>query len=425
VSRGWRRHAAALGAIAWGIGAALAQTAPPAEPVHAPIQFRSPVEDKNFYLLSTITRTDAVERAVRADGALASLWAAKRAALAKSADSCAARLACYADAMQFSDGEMVAAADALKRLYRSRPEVRRMVDGPLRASGLFVRYRSISGEELLARGWTDAAEGLNRIVGVYGLGKPPRYPAIDAVSFDVQAEAYGRLIHTLAAVLAEDGEQMALFFQPTLRFCLGLLDANQRDEAGRFEPLETGQNRAAASRVKGIVWDRYAYSAIVVPGSGTDREPVSLSPWGRLRLTLAVRRYRQGLAPFLLVSGGFVHPNQTAHCEAMEMKKSLMADFGIPEDAILVDPYARHTTTNLRNAVRELYRYGFPFAKPGLIVTDTDQSASIESPAFAERCLKELGYQPVTGLRRISGFDLAFLGNVESLQGDARDPLDP
>jgi hypothetical protein len=34
--------------------AALAQTGPLAEPAHAPLRFRAPLEDKNFYLLSQI-----------------------------------------------------------------------------------------------------------------------------------------------------------------------------------------------------------------------------------------------------------------------------------------------------------------------------------------------------------------------------------
>ena len=394
--------------------AAMAQGGPANAPAHTPLRFESPVQDKNFYLLSAIARAADVERTVRADTALASLAAAKRGALGKAVE-----------AMEFSDAETQAAADALKRLYRERPEVRRLVDGPLRACGLFVRYRSMTGEELLERAWQDAAGGINGIIEVYGLGRAPRYAAVDAPAFDVKAEGYGRLVHTVAAVLAEDTARLGLFFEPSMRFALGLLQANLRDEAGRFEPLESGQNRAALARVKTIAWAKYAYSVIVVPGAGPDRDSVSLSPWGRLRLELAVRRYRKGMAPFLLVSGGFVHPAQTAHCEAMEMKRSLMADFRLPEDAILVDPQARHTTTNLRNAARQLYRYGFPFDKPGLIVTDTYQSGSIESPAFVERCRRELGYQPVTGIRRVSAFDLAFLPSIESLQADARDPLDP
>jgi uncharacterized SAM-binding protein YcdF (DUF218 family) len=40
------------------------------------------------------------------------------------------------------------------------------------------------------------------------------------------------------------------------------------------------------------------------------------------------------------------------------MKHDLIARLGIPAAAILVDPHARHTTTNMRNAARLLYRYG-------------------------------------------------------------------
>jgi hypothetical protein len=394
-------------------------------PPHAILHFRSQVQDKNFYLFSLIEQTPAVKRAVRSDGELARLAADKRAALRNAAESCAAALACYADAIKFSDREIDAVSGALKRLYGGAPEMAQMVEGPLRESGLSIRYHPMRNEELLARAWTDAAHGLNGVIDVYGLGRPPRYPAIDSVSYDVESNTYGRLVSILTAVLNEDSARLELFFQPTLRFSLGLLDANHRDEAGRFEPLDSGENRAAIRRIGSIDWGRYPYSAIIVPGAGNERADVSLSPWGKLRLTLAVRRFREGKAPFLLVSGGFVHPNQTKHCEAIEMKKSLMTDFAIPEDAILIDPQARHTTTNLRNAVRELYRYGMPFAKPGLITTDQDQSAYISGSAFEERCSIELGYQPVLKLQRISQFDLTFSPNMESLQSDARDPLDP
>jgi hypothetical protein len=107
------------------------------------------------------------------------------------------------------------------------------------------------------------------------------------------------------------------------------------------------------------------------------------------------------------------------------MKKSLIADFGIPADAILIDPHARHTTTNIRNAVREIYRYGMPFDKKALITTDPGQSESIESPAFAKRCLNELGYEPQKLGQRISKFDLEFLPVIDALQMDPADPLDP
>jgi hypothetical protein len=395
------------------------------EPLRAPIHWKSAIQDKNFYALSLIEQDAAVRGLVQSDEQLAQVTSGKRAALEKAVASCGAELDCYAVAMRWTQAEIDRVTSRLRVLYHSEPEVRRMVDGPVRDCGLFIRYRDMSGENLLAQSWLDAAKVMNRIVDVYGLGRNPRYPEIDAVSYDVKSERYGRLVHILASVIEDDKSAMTIFFQPSLRFALGLLDINHRDEASRFEPLDTGENAAAIRRVNTVDWAKYPYSVIVVPGAGTETEAVRFSAWGKLRLTIAARRYREGQAPFLLVSGGFVHPNQTTHCEAIEMKRSLIEDFGIPGDAILIDPHARHTTTNLRNAARELYRYRLPFARPGLIATDPDQSAYIEGREFAERCLKELDYQPVLSLRRISKFELVFTPNIESLQSDPQDPLDP
>ena len=327
--------------------------------------------------------------------------------------------------MKWSAADAARAEAALRRLYRDSQAVRQIVDGPLRRGGVLLRFGDKGGEEMLAQGWSEAVANANHIVDVYCLGAAPRYPAIDSISYDAKSAAFGGLVKAAAQVMNEDASAMELFFQPSLRFALEMLRANLRDEAGRLEPLETGENRAAVRRIKSVRWDKFAYSAIVVPGSGPDRENFALSPWGRLRLELAARRYREGKAPFLIVSGGYAHPSQTLHCEAIEMKRSLMTDFGVPEDAILIEPHARHTTTNLRNAVRQLYRDGFPFDKPGLITTDPSQSASIESAAFIKRCNDEMGYMPVKGLRRTSPFDLEFTGVIDSLELDARDPLDP
>ncbi len=395
------------------------------EPDRAPLRLIAPVEDKDFFLLATLERTAEAKRAVEHDPALSRLAGEKRAALAKAAKSCETSIPCYASAIKWSAAEIDGAADALRALYRGSPGVRGLVDGPLRRSGVFIHEQSRSGEQLLADAWLETAENINRIIDVYALGVAPRYPEIDAPSYDVKSDTYGHLVQIIAAVLDDQRDDLALFFQPSLRFALELLSANRRDEAGRFEPLDAGENRAAIRRASTIRWRDFPYSVIVVPGAGGDRESVVLSPWGKLRLEIAVRRFHEGKAPFLLVSGGFVHPNQTPHCEAIEMKKALMTDFGIPEDAILIDPHARHTTTNLRNAARELYRYGLPFSKPGLISTDPNQSTYIESPVFHKRCLDELGYEPAVDLRRVSQFDLTFLPNIDALQLDARDPLDP
>jgi hypothetical protein len=184
-------------------------------------------------------------------------------------------------------------------------------------------------------------------------------------------------------------------------------------------------NAAALRRLAGIKWNDYRYTVIVVPGEGPEEPGVNLSHGSRTRIALAVKDFQAGLAPLILVSGGFVHPSQTKFCEAIEMKKALIRDFGIPANVILAEPHARHTTTNLRNATRLIYRYGIPFDKPALIVTDTDQSASIESTNFVDQSKTNLGYVPYKSLTRISPTDLSFLPEIDSLQANARDPLDP
>ncbi len=380
-----------------------------AEPAKAPLPLRAPVQDKNFYLLSLLERTpvhDPDLDAIR-DQKIAALWTA--------IGTCKLDVNCFADAMRFSDDEIAKAAAALRRSGRT---------GKLRAA-LDRSGTAILDHADLAAAWTQAANGINNIIDVYGTGKAPKYPQIDAVSFDVKSQAYGQLVHMVAENLGDDQEALRVFFQPSLRFALYLLEINHRDEAGRLEPMEKGVNAATIRRLRTIRWKDYLFSAIIVPGYGPELAGWSLAPQGRLRNELAARRFKTREAPLIIVSGGYVHPNQTAYCEAVEMKKSLVRDYGIPADAILVEPHARHTTTNLRNAARLIYRYGIPFGLPVLVTTDSFQSAYIESEGFAKRCDDELGYQPAKIGARITPFDLEITLRVESLQINPMEPLDP
>jgi hypothetical protein len=378
-----------------------------AEPVKAPLPLRSPVQDKNFYVLSLLERDPAALN----DTALDTLRAAKVLALHHAANTCALDVNCFAAAMRFTDTEIALVAGVLRRIGR--------VDA-LASSGTEILHQSD-----LAAAWIDAANGINNIIDVYGTGKAPRYPAIDSVSFDVKGQAYGQLVHTVAEDLDEQQAALPLFFQPSLRFALYLLEINHRDEAGRLEPLEKRGNAAAIRYLRTIRWKNYPYSAIIVPGYGPDIAGWSFAPEGRLRVEIAARRFKEHEAPVIIVSGGYVHPSQTPYCEAIEMKKSLIADFGVPANAIILEPHARHTTTNLRNAARLIYRYGIPFERTALITTDSFQGATIESAAFARRLDQELGYQPGRIGKRLNVFDLEFTPRVESLQINPIDPLDP
>ena len=386
-----------------------------AAPDRAPLPLSAPVQDKNFFVLSLLEKA-----APPSDGELKELLRAKQEALRAECD-----VACFTAKMRFSDDEISRAAVALEQLYRSNAAVREMTDGALRRSGTYVRYQSKEGAAFLAAAWREAAAGINHVIDVYGGGVAPRYAEIDSPSFDVKAKGYAQLVQTAVDRLNEESAKATLFFQPSMRFALYLLQINRRDEAGRYEPLEAGENAATLRRIRTIKWNDFPYTLILVPGSGNDRPGWDLSPAGRLRLELAVRRFRDGKAPLIAVSGGYVHPNQTPYCEAIEMKKALIEDFGIPADRILVEPHARHTTTNMRNVARIMYRDGIPFGRKALITTDRYHSAYIEGDAFRKRFDDELGYQPIRIVGRVSLFDLEFTPELDALQIDSMAPLDP
>jgi hypothetical protein len=147
---------------------------------------------------------------------------------------------------------------------------------------------------------------------------------------------------------------------------------------------------------------------------------------GHIRLEIAADLYARGMAPYLIVSGGNVHPNRTPFNEAVEMKRILVSDYGVPADRVLIEPHARHTTTNLRNSARLLIAAGFPKDKPALVVSDPRTIAYIGSAVMAERNLREMGIQPGKLAPGPNRFSLRFAPDAIAFQEDAADdPLDP
>ena len=411
-------------------GPAPATTKPPAPPgasarLWHPVTTTDPVVGKNFYLFDAVARTPTVRARLEQAPDLKALREARVQAVGHAASTCGADPACHAAALKWTAADITAAAKALATLVRTDADVKAFVTRDLRPSGMLQAYAAESDEALVVGAWHEAAAGLNRIIDVYALGTAPLYPKIDAASYDPASDSYRRLIDIMVGVMFDQRDDFTTFYAPTLGFARRLLDANRRDEAGRFEPMHEGENAAAYRRVSGVAWATYPYAAIIVPGAGADRPDIALDPWGKLRLELAVARFKAGKAPFILVSGGYVHPNQTPFNEAFEMKRALVHGFGVPAEAVIIDPHARHTTTNLRNAARLALRYGLPAGRPLLITTDPSQSAYISGQEFSDRCLRELGYQPGTLGTRLSRFDLEFTPSVQSLHADARDPLDP
>ncbi len=394
-----------------------------AAPTRAPLPLGAPLEDKNFDLLAALERSPAVRSALLADPALGVITRERGYYLKLALKSCKQDIPCTIKAFLWTDEEIGAVSHALRDLYRGNRALRAVVDNNLRTSGAYLLFAGPGGEGLLVNAWESCAHGLNNIHTVYGDGAAPRYPQIDSISLDIQSDDSKQHVATFANQVA--AQTPALFFEPSLKAALDLLLLNHRDEAARFEPMEQGENKAALAAIPAIQWSKYSYSVIVVPGAGPEDPNVALSAAGRQRTALAAQRYHAGKAPLILVSGGYVHPAQTRFSEAIEMKRALLEDYHVPESAILVDPHARHTTTNLRNAAREIYRYDIPMTKPVLVVSDQGQIRSIASESFADRCLKELGYLPYRLVNQLSETDLVILPRIESLQVDPMDPLDP
>ncbi|WP_160171335.1 YdcF family protein [Kozakia baliensis] len=199
--------------------------------------------------------------------------------------------------------------------------------------------------------WYRDSNALNYILSVYGEGAPPHYPAIDAMSLDSASKDFVHLIAGLQAQRLNDQDTERTIFTDPLYYASILLDANDRDDAIH---LWEKWNAQPLQRYHRLRWRQYSYAAIIVPGAGPEAADTALSALGKFRLMVAVESYKKELAPFIIVSGGAVHPARTRYVEAEEMRRVLMQRFGIPEQSIVMEPYARHTTTNLRNASRIL-----------------------------------------------------------------------
>src|SRR5437660_6732179 len=226
------------------------------------LTFRDAVSDKNFYLLSLFLKNPEVRKLLSENKALNKLSSDKLLAL-KMAANCN-DIGCFDQALRFSGPTIETVATELEALAKNLKF--KTLATAMRRSGAFIKYNRQSDVEMLIAAWKDAANGMNRLLSVYCLGHDPTYKEIDKVSFDVSSEAYRKLLKVKTAEIKLSKDP--LFFEPTLDFALKLLEANRRDEAGRYEPLEAGENKAGVQNLKKIRWSDYPYSFILVLGSG-------------------------------------------------------------------------------------------------------------------------------------------------------------
>ena len=204
-----------------------------------------------------------------------------------------------------------------------------------------------------------------------------------------------------------------------------MLITNERDDAARYRPLTGGLNAATVEALQTVNWADYPYSALLVFGHGPEDAVSRTGVLGHLRLRLAADRFHRGLAPVIILSGGNVHPNRTRFNEAVEMRDELIRHYSVPADSILIEPHARHTTTNLRNVARLIFATSIPADKDALILSTPETIRYIGSHELAERNEAELGYLPGQIGKGPDALSLTFRPDLMSYQVDPMDPLDP
>ncbi|MET0282055.1 MAG: YdcF family protein [Steroidobacteraceae bacterium] len=267
--------------------------------------------------------------------------------------------------------------------------------------------------------------GANELLRIYGMGATPRYPQIDGPWGSPGTERFIIDLRAAGALAQAAAHEPFTSLDASIGLSLALLDVNNRLDAIAFEPLDGGLNAAAFRYAGRVRWAGFPYTAIIVLGAGPEDLNVPLSALGKLHVRRAAERFLAGDAPFIICSGAAVHPKETQRVEAVEMRRALIERYGIPESAILIEPYARHTTTNLRNATRLLLRLHAPLDRDALVLSNPPHIDSVGSTAFVERNQRELGFMPGSVGRRTSPFTIEFRPAAISVQVDPLDPLDP
>lgn len=380
------------------------------------------VQGKNYYLLTLFEQDKAVNALLKSDAALAALTKKKLSDLSNSLTTCK-DAACFIDAVKFTDDEIKTVSNELTTLCKPGSALEQLVKTKVIPSYTYSLYKTTAPAELLVKAWEQDAAGINYTIDVYAGGKKPNYPAIDSISFNTKARGYRTLVYDLNATLIGDVKNTKLFFEPAMHAALQYLQINERQDPANYEPMAQLENKAAVDHIKATNFSKYPYTVILIPGAGPDEPATALSAEGMLRCRLAAQDYRDGKAPYIMPSGGMVHPYKTKFCEAEEMKKYMVNVLHIPAYAIIIEPHARHTTTNMRNGVRLMYKYGIPTDKPGLVVTDKSQTDGILK--MESRCEKELKYVPYKLGKHLSETEVEFFAVPEAMQINPYEPLDP
>ncbi|MBO9153609.1 YdcF family protein [Chitinophaga sp. GCM10012297] len=379
------------------------------------------LRSKLFYLPVQLDAHAGTRHALTNDAALRQLGRSYQERVRGARSECKT-MACYAAALHLREDEVRQAGDRLVAAYGQNNEMKNVVNA-VKAAGYYDRNIPLADTALLRFAWERTAEGMNYIFDTYLAGKRPRYAIIDSISFNVNDPAFKAATEKMLDGLLKKQKISGPYYALPLDAAIETLLLNGRDEAARYEPLTAGQNAAAYAAVARTEWEKYPYTALLVPGFGPDSPGVRIDHRGVARCKMAAERFNRKMAPFIIVSGGHVYPHRTPYSEAVEMKRYLTEELNIPASAVIIEPHARHTTTNMRNAGRLLYRFHMPVNKPSLVVTDSAQILMVAN--LDQRCMRELGIVPYRNVRILTGNEAEFYPVKHCFYINVQDISDP
>lgn len=382
------------------------------------------LETLNFPLIAILHALPDWSSDLVADPALAAL-SADRAARVREAKECSKKPVCLADAWVWTAEDIAVVEAAFRSIIAKPGRARALVAEHMRPSRRFARHGDLPDAELLVTAWADTVAGLNNIIAIYAKGMAPRYPLIDSMIFDAEGQGFTTGLDAHSQVTAQSRQDADLVFDASVQFAAGLLRMNERMNAANYRPVLAAANASAIAVAERTIWSDYRYPALLVFGQGPEDLQSRTGPMSYIRMAWAGELFARELAPFIIVSGGNVHPDRTAFNEAIEMKRILITHHGVPENRILIEPHARHTTTNLRNSARLLFAAGFPTNRPSLVVTDPNTAQYIGSARLIERAREETGIIPGRVSSSDTPFAFEFLPDIAAFHVEPLDPLDP
>lgn len=330
---------------------------------------------------------------------------------------------CYISAFKWTDSEISGFMNAVSNLYDKDKDLQNLVGSQLLPSKTYGNNSSVSPKDYMKKAMLQDLTTMNYIIDVYGDAKQPNYPKIDSISFDIKNKNYPALLNGIREEMMSNKKVLSQPLYLTLTAAERLLEINDRWDAGQQMLLQEKENAEAVRKVKSTDFSKFTYSAILTLGAGPEVAGQKISPMGMLRARTAANHYFQGVAPFIILSGGRVHPYKTVFTEALEMKKYLVENLNVPAEAIIIEPLARHTTTNYRNAIRLMLAYGFPKDKMAVATSSASHLDAVQD--MESRLLKELGYMPYVPGKRVAETLLEFKPLDASFTIDPDEPLDP